>query len=763
MKLILFSSLTCLLSLTTAQQDLSLYDTVAVNADLSTLTAAIGLAGLQEYFTTTTDLTLFAPTNAALQLLPAKYLTPGFTPHLVYLLEYHVVSGSLLPAASITDNLVIDMLNGESISATVNDAGVLLSGIAFSDARVVVADQSSTTGILHQVDQFFLPELLTYTLYDLTGQAPGFENVLNLVVQSGLEGELTAENRTVLAPSDVAFAALPPEYVAEVSANAELRDSILLYHIIMGSYPLEILVDGMEVMTVSGNPLRFGVSGGGRFAQYSAIGPFNNATFEISNLIGSNGIAHTVDSVLEAPPLATVPSGPSPTLPVPTLPTPTLPVPTLPTPTLPSSPFPTPTLPGSLVPSPAVPIAVPGMPIATPVTIPITTLVPVPAPTSIVTTVPVPTSDTATLVPAQPGDLSLYDTVAMTADLSTLATAINAAGLVDFLTSTTDLTAFLPINSAFMRLSPKYLTPGFIPHLKYILEYHFIQGIPLTTASISDGMSLTMLNGESISATVNETTVLLSGPVFNNSRVIVSDLSRTNNAILHIVDRFFFPQALILNLYDLASQSSFSTTFLGLVTQSGLEEQFTLANRTILAPSDAAFVTLPSDYVASLSTNAELRDSIVLYHVVLGSYPREILFDGIEVMTALGSPLQFDVLGADETAQYTISGPLNNATIDPSTNWIANNGIAYSLDALLEPTLLSDNQTLPPSEFMTGSPDSVTMAPATAPISSPTAPSPPTTEPPIGPPPFADPSVTSGAWMVGSALSCVLVVLTSLC
>ncbi|GAX25604.1 hypothetical protein FisN_28Hh076 [Fistulifera solaris] len=754
MKLLLLTSLTSsLLSLTTAQ-DLSLYDTVAANADLSTLTTAIGLAGLQEYLTTTPDLTFFAPTNAALQLLPAKYLTPGFTPHLVYLLEYHVVSGSVLPAASITDSLVIDMLNGESISAAVNEAGVLLSGIAFSDARVVVADQSSTTGILHQVDQFFLPELLTYTLYDLTGQAPGFENVLNLVVQSGFEGELTAENRTVLAPSDVAFAALPPEYVAEVSANAELRDSILLYHIIIGSYPtLEIIVDGMEVMTVSGNPLRLGVSGGGRFTQYSAIGPFNNATFEISNLISANGVAHTVDAVLEAPPLA-----------VPTFPTPTMPVPTLPTPTLPGTLFPTPTLPGSLVPTPTVPIAMPGTPIATPITIPITTLVPVPAPISIVTTIPLPTSDTVTLVPAQPGDLSLYDTVVLTTDLSTLATAINAAGLVDFLNSTPDLTAFLPINAAFMRLPPKYLTPGFIPHLKYILEYHIIQGIPLTTASISDGMSLTMLNGESVSATVNETTVLLSGPAFNNSRVIVADLVRTNNAVLHVVDRFFFPQALTLNLYDLATQSSAFATFLGLVTQSGLEGEFTVANRTILAPSDAAFVTVPEDFVASLSTNAELRDSIVLFHVILGSYPREILFDGIEVMTALGSSLQFEVFGEGETAQFTVTGLVNNATIDPSTNWIANNGIAYSLDGLLEPSLLADNQTLPPSDIMNGSPDSsITTAPATAPISSPTTPSPPTTEPPIGPPPFAEPSATSGAWLVGSSLSCVFVVISFIC
>ncbi|GAX21388.1 hypothetical protein FisN_28Lh076 [Fistulifera solaris] len=761
---LLFASLTCLLSFATAQ-DLSLYDTVAANADLSTLTTAIGLAGLQEYLTTTPDLTLFAPTNAALQLLPAKYLTPGFTPHLVYLLEYHVVSGSVLPTASITNDLVIDMLNGESISASVSDAGVVLSGIAFSDARVVVADQSSTTGILHQVDQFFLPELLTYTLYDLTGQAPGFENVLNLVVQSGFEGELTAENRTVLAPSDIAFAALPPEYVAEVSANAVLRDSILLYHIIIGSYPLEIIVDGMEVMTVSGNPLRLGVSGGGRFAQYSAIGPFNNATFEISNLIAANGVAHTVNAVLEAPPLATVPSGPSPTLPVPTFPTPALPVPTLPTATLPGTIFPTPMiLPGSLVPTPVVPIAMPGMPISTPVTLPVTSTVPVPAPASFVTTIPLPTSDTATLVPAQPGELSLYDTIALTADLSTLSMAINAAGLVDFLNSTPDLTAFLPINSAFMRLPPKYLTPGFIPHLKYILEYHFIQGIPLTTASISDGMSLTMLNGESVLAAVNETAVLLNGPAFNDSRIIVADLSRTNNDVLHVVDRFFFPQALTLNLYDLATQSTAFVTFLGLVTQSGLEGEFTVANRTILAPSDAAFVTVPADVVASLSTNAELRDSIVLYHVIFGSYPREILFDGIEVMTALGSPLQFEVMGEGETAQYAVIGFLNNATIDPSTNWIANNGIAYSVDALLEPSLLSDNQTLPPSDIVNGSPDSsITTAPATVPISSPTAPSLPTTEPPIGPPPFADPSASSGAWLVGSSLWRVLVVYSFLC
>ena len=60
-----------------------------------------------------------------------------------------------------------------------------------------------------------------------------------------------------------------------------MRDALLRYHLIIGSYPKSLLMDGMEVMTALGAPLTFSVVGGGRFAQIAAVSPTNNVTLSV--------------------------------------------------------------------------------------------------------------------------------------------------------------------------------------------------------------------------------------------------------------------------------------------------------------------------------------------------------------------------------------------------------------------------------------------------------------------------------------------------
>jgi transforming growth factor-beta-induced protein len=98
--------------------------------------------------------TVFAPTNDAftalnsLNLPSANTVTlfrdPDWQPHLQDFLFYHLLGGSQVLAADVTDGLTVTMLNGEDVTFSVSqeDGTVSLN----SGATVVTADVSASNG-----------------------------------------------------------------------------------------------------------------------------------------------------------------------------------------------------------------------------------------------------------------------------------------------------------------------------------------------------------------------------------------------------------------------------------------------------------------------------------------------------------------------------------------------------------------------------------------------------------------------------------------
>ncbi len=295
-----FSLLAAWMAATTAQ-DASILDAVANTPDLSTLGTAIGLAGLEEYLSSpNSSLTVFAPNNAALESLPAKYLTPNYVLHLQTLLEMHIVEGAV-PSSNITDFASFEAISGDVIIATVNDQGITFSGDVFFGAQVVTPDIMGGASILHIVNQYFLPAALNFDLYDLSTSLIGFDQIRLLITEAGLEDELREENRTILAPSDIAFDLLPDDLVAQVANNPGFRDDLVLYHIIIGCYPSSLIVDGLEVMTALGETVNFTVVDDGGIKQVIAVGSMNQVVVQAGDQISSNGIGHSLGGVLEVP------------------------------------------------------------------------------------------------------------------------------------------------------------------------------------------------------------------------------------------------------------------------------------------------------------------------------------------------------------------------------------------------------------------------------------------------------------------------------
>jgi len=103
--------------------------------------------------------TVFAPTDAAFAKLPAgtvdDLLKPENKPKLIRVLTYHVVGGRALSSADIlalNPPFKLEMLNGLSTQITV-DAGK----IKVNDATVIVANVTTSNGIIHAIDTVLLP------------------------------------------------------------------------------------------------------------------------------------------------------------------------------------------------------------------------------------------------------------------------------------------------------------------------------------------------------------------------------------------------------------------------------------------------------------------------------------------------------------------------------------------------------------------------------------------------------------------------------
>jgi uncharacterized surface protein with fasciclin (FAS1) repeats len=143
--------------------------TNAVNSkDHTTLVAAVKAAGLVETLQSAGPFTVFAPTNAAFDLLPAGTVSTLLKPEnksmLAGILTYHVVAGKVSAA-----DLVKMIKEGNGMATLTTVAGgkltAMMAGkkVAIKDekggvAYVTIADVNQSNGVIHVIDHVLLPK-----------------------------------------------------------------------------------------------------------------------------------------------------------------------------------------------------------------------------------------------------------------------------------------------------------------------------------------------------------------------------------------------------------------------------------------------------------------------------------------------------------------------------------------------------------------------------------------------------------------------------
>ncbi|WP_324671548.1 fasciclin domain-containing protein [Hymenobacter sp. GOD-10R] len=133
----------------------------AVNStEHTTLVAVVEAAGLAKTLEADGPFTIFAPTNAAFDKLPAgtvnSLVLPGHKNKVANILSYHVVPGRIT-AADLQDGQTLTTVEGEQLTVVKTKDTVMLRDGKGSVANVTIPDVLSSNGVTHVVDAVLMP------------------------------------------------------------------------------------------------------------------------------------------------------------------------------------------------------------------------------------------------------------------------------------------------------------------------------------------------------------------------------------------------------------------------------------------------------------------------------------------------------------------------------------------------------------------------------------------------------------------------------
>ena len=128
------------------------------------------------------------------------------------------------------------------------------------------------------------------TIVDVAAGNGNFNTLVAAVKAAGLAETLSGKGPyTVFAPTDAAFAKLPPGTVDALLKDVPKLKAILTYHVVSGKVMAKDVKTG-AVPTVNGQSINITAGAGG-----VAV---NDAKVTATDVAASNGVIHVVDTVL---------------------------------------------------------------------------------------------------------------------------------------------------------------------------------------------------------------------------------------------------------------------------------------------------------------------------------------------------------------------------------------------------------------------------------------------------------------------------------
>jgi uncharacterized surface protein with fasciclin (FAS1) repeats len=262
-------------------------DIVVNSPSHNTLEAAVIAANLAGALSGVGPFTVFAPTDAAFNALPAGTLTNLLADpsgKLTDILKFHVVAAKAL-STDLTDGQQITTLLGDKLTVVKNSNGVFING-----AKVTVADVEAGNGVVHVIDAVLIPT--PETVVNIIVDSESHSTLEAAVIAAELVDALSSQGPfTVFAPVDAAFNALPEGTLDALLADpsGKLTD-ILKYHVVAAKALSTDLTNGQEITTLLGDKLTVTINANGVF--------INDAKVIMADLKAKNGVVHVIDAVL---------------------------------------------------------------------------------------------------------------------------------------------------------------------------------------------------------------------------------------------------------------------------------------------------------------------------------------------------------------------------------------------------------------------------------------------------------------------------------
>ena len=656
-------------------EDNSIVGTALEAGNFSTLLSALDAAGLTATLEGGGPYTVFAPTDAAFDALPAGALDGllADTDALSEVLTYHVVDGEY-SAAELEQLSSIETLQGLPIVIT--QGSVILNGI-----MVQTADIAADNGVIHVIDEVLLPpeEDIVETAVEA-----GFNTLATALTEANLISALQADGPfTVFAPTDAAFAALPEGALDALLADPEALAEVLLYHVVDGRVFARDLDGVVSSQTLAGYPVLFDLSDGAKV---------NSADITSTDVLTTNGVIHVIDEVLLPPDgdivETAVAAGFN------TLAT-ALTEANLISALQADGPF------TVFAPTDAAFAALPGGVLegllADTEALADVLLYHVvsgqifsgdlsdgqTAETLQGQSITVEISEgveiddanvTSADIIAKNGVIHVIDEVLLldlvqqalsNDDFSTLATAVSAAGLVDALREDGPFTVFAPTNEAFAALPDGALDMllADTDALAEVLLYHVVAD-EIYAADLTNGAMVETLQGQSITVSLSE------GAEIDDASVTATDIP-ARNGVIHVIDG-----VLLLDIVQkVLSDEDFSTLATAVGAAELVETLRSDGPFTVFAPTNAAFDALPEGTLSALLGDIDALTEVLLYHVVEGNVFAADLDGVVSTQTFAGYPVLFDLSNGANINE-------SNITV---TDILTRNGVIHMIDAVLLP------------------------------------------------------------------------------
>jgi uncharacterized surface protein with fasciclin (FAS1) repeats len=285
------------------------------------------------------------------------------------------------------------------------------------------------------------------------------------------------------------------------------------------------------------------------------------------------------------------------------------------------------------------------------------------------------------------GDTDIAALAQRAPELTTMAEAVEAAGLGATLSGPGPYTVLAPTNAAFDALltelgMTKQALLADQALLQTVLAYHVLPG-RIARADIVPGRAVEPVGGGFFKIDLSGSDLVVTDGRNRTARLQATDISATNG-LVHVIDRVLLPAD--RDLTETVQADGGLRRLAAALTATGLATTLSGPGPyTLFAPTDAAFDALAAQLAmtpAQLLADVPLLTRVLAYHIVDARVLRAEVPLGVPVTTRLGRAF---TVGADTAGRLQVTDECGCTAEIVRTDLMGANGVIHVVNKVLQP------------------------------------------------------------------------------